>query len=66
MIEQIYNPVLWVDCMGALVKAGIDNCVECGPGKVLSGLTKRIDRSVTSLAIESPDALKEAVSSLSV
>lgn len=65
MIEQIYNPVLWVDCMGALVNAGIDTCVECGPGKVLSGLTKRIDRSVTSLAIESPDALKEAVSSLS-
>jgi [acyl-carrier-protein] S-malonyltransferase len=65
MIEQIYNPVLWVDCMAALVKAGIDTCVECGPGKVLSGLTKRIDRSVNSLAIENLDAFKEAVSSLS-
>jgi [acyl-carrier-protein] S-malonyltransferase len=65
MIEQIYHPVLWVDCVGALVKAGIDTCVECGPGKVLSGLTKRIDRSVTSLAIESPDTLNEATSLLS-
>lgn len=65
MIEQIYHPVLWVNCVGALIVAGIDTCVECGPGKVLSGLTKRIDRSVTSLAIEGPDALKEAISLLS-
>lgn len=65
MIEQIYHPVLWVDCMGALVTAGVDTCVECGPGKVLSGLTKRIDRELTSLAIESPENLKQAVSLLS-
>lgn len=65
MIEQIYHPVLWVDCIGALVKAGVNTCVECGPGKVLSGLTKRIDRELTSLAIESPENLKQAVISLS-
>ncbi len=64
MIEQIYHPVLWVECMSALTKQGINTCVECGPGKVLSGLTKRIDRSVSSLSIESPDALSEAVASL--
>jgi [acyl-carrier-protein] S-malonyltransferase len=66
MIEQIYSPVLWVDCIAALLKAGVDTCVECGPGKVLSGLTKRIDRNVTSLGIEAPDALKQAVDQLSV
>lgn len=64
MIEQIYHPVLWVECMSSLINQGVDTCVECGPGKVLSGLTKRIDRSVSSLSIESPDSLKEAVASL--
>jgi [acyl-carrier-protein] S-malonyltransferase len=65
MIDQIYHPVLWVDCISALIKAGVDTCVECGPGKVLSGLTKRIDRELTSLVIESPENLKQAVSLLS-
>lgn len=65
MIEQIFHPVLWVSCMNALIKAGVDTCVECGPGKVLSGLTKRIDRSVNSIVIENPDTLKEAITSLS-
>ncbi len=64
MIEQIHHPVLWVECMSALAKQGVDTCVECGPGKVLSGLTKRIDRSVSCLSVENPDALKEAVASL--
>jgi len=64
MIEQIYHPVLWVECMSTLIKQGINTCVECGPGKVLSGLTKRIDRSVSSLSIEKPDALEEATASL--
>lgn len=65
MIEQIYHPVRWVDCMGALVDAGVDIAVECGPGKVLSGLTKRINRELTSLAIEHPENLVQAVSLLS-
>lgn len=54
MIEQIYSPVLWVDCVNALVAAGIEQAVECGPGKVLSGLIKRIDRSITSAGLASP------------
>lgn len=62
MIEQIYHPVLWVDCINALIKSGVDTFVECGPGKVLSGLTKRINREPTSLAIESPEHLKHAAS----
>jgi len=54
MIEQIYSPVLWVDCVNALVAAGVEQAVECGPGKVLSGLIKRIDRSIVSAGLESP------------
>lgn len=62
MIEQIYHPVLWVACVNTLVKEGVDTCVECGPGKVLSGLSKRIDRSIKSLATETPELFSAALS----
>ena len=54
MIEQIYHPVLWVDCVNALVKSNVKSIVECGPGRVLTGLVKRIDRSLTTAVTESP------------
>jgi [acyl-carrier-protein] S-malonyltransferase len=57
MIEQIYHPVLWVDCVNALLAQGVTKAVECGPGKVLSGLVKRIDRSIVSIATDSPEAI---------
>jgi [acyl-carrier-protein] S-malonyltransferase len=53
MLEQIYSPVKWVDCVKQLKASGASTLVECGPGKVLSGLTKRIDRELTALATES-------------
>ena len=65
MIEQIYSPVLWVDCVNALVAAGIDTTVECGPGKVLSGLNKRIQRSLSTCGIETPEDLDKAREELS-
>ncbi len=61
MIEQIYHPVLWVACVNTLVSSGANHFVECGPGKVLSGLNKRIDRSITSLATETPDIFAAAL-----
>ena len=60
MIEQIYHPVLWVDCVNALLAQGVTKAVECGPGKVLSGLVKRIDRSIVSIATDSPEAIAAA------
>jgi [acyl-carrier-protein] S-malonyltransferase len=53
LLEQIYSPVKWVDCVKQLKASGASTLVECGPGKVLSGLTKRIDRELTALATES-------------
>jgi [acyl-carrier-protein] S-malonyltransferase len=53
MLEQIYSPVKWVDCVKQLKASGASTLVECGPGKVLSGLAKRIDRELTALATES-------------
>lgn len=59
MIEQIYSPVLWVDCVQTLVAAGVQTTVECGPGKVLSGLNKRIHRDLQTLALETGDSFTE-------
>jgi [acyl-carrier-protein] S-malonyltransferase len=53
MLEQIYSPVKWVDCVNQLKNNVATTLIECGPGKVLSGLTKRIDREITSLATDS-------------
>jgi [acyl-carrier-protein] S-malonyltransferase len=57
MIEQIYHPVLWVDCVNALLDQGVTRMVECGPGKVLAGLVKRINNTVTVSSSDTPDAM---------
>ncbi|WP_317928808.1 ACP S-malonyltransferase [Halioxenophilus sp. WMMB6] len=61
MIQQIYQPVLWVDCVQALAAKRVTQAVECGPGKVLCGLIKRIDRSISSDSTDSIDAMSKAV-----
>jgi [acyl-carrier-protein] S-malonyltransferase len=61
MIDQICSPVLWVDCVNTLVANGVDTVVECGAGKVLSGLCKRIDRSLGALATEDAASLEKAL-----
>jgi len=47
MVAQITGSVRWVECIQYLVNQGVEEAVECGPGKVLAGLMKRIDRSVS-------------------
>ena len=64
LVEQIYSPVQWTRCVGAMVADGASNMVECGPGKVLSGLNRRIEKSLQSYSLEQPDDLKSAVSEL--
>jgi [acyl-carrier-protein] S-malonyltransferase len=64
MIEQIYAPVLWSDCVRTMSQAGITQMVECGPGKVLSGLAKRIERSLSALPSETPEDLAKALESV--
>ena len=55
--QQLYKPVLWVDSINAMHNQGITQFVECGPGKVLGGLLKRIIKGVDILSINSPDSL---------
>lgn len=44
LVQQLYSPVLWVDTVRAMVAHGVDAIVECGPGKILTGLNRRIER----------------------
>ena len=64
LVEQIYSPVQWTRCVQAILDADVANVVECGPGKVLSGLNRRIDKSLSSFSLEEPDALAATVQEL--
>jgi [acyl-carrier-protein] S-malonyltransferase len=64
MLEQIYHPVLWVDCVNGLSSRGAEILIECGPGRVLNGLSKRIDRGLTSLATDDVASLENALTSV--
>lgn len=55
--RQLYLPVRWSECVQALVAAGVTRVVECGPGKVLTGLVRRIDKTVEARAIGAPDEI---------
>jgi [acyl-carrier-protein] S-malonyltransferase len=65
LVEQIYSPVLWTGCMHTMTASGVTRLVECGPGKVLSGLNRRIDKSLESYSLEEPDALAATLDALS-
>jgi len=64
MVEQVYSPVRWVDCVKKIHTAGVSTLVECGPGKVLSGLNKRIDKEITSLNTDTEAAMQIALNEL--
>lgn len=59
MQSQVYSPVRWVRTVGHMSSSGITHVAECGPGKVLAGLNRRIDRSLGSTALDSSAAIKE-------
>ncbi|MFO7527721.1 MAG: ACP S-malonyltransferase [Marinobacter sp.] len=61
LLKQLYSPVLWTDSVRKLVSEGVEMAVECGTGKVLAGLIKRIDRSLPVYGIEDPDSLAKAL-----
>lgn len=61
MIEQIYSPVRWVECVNTMAGKGITYTLECGPGKVLSGLNKRINSELATASVEKPEELQAAL-----
>ncbi|MFW3896040.1 ACP S-malonyltransferase [Pseudomonas bharatica] len=56
LLEQLYKPVRWVECVQTLAAQGAVQLVECGPGKVLAGLNKRCADGVTTHNLNTPDA----------
>ena len=59
LYRQAFGPVRWVECVQAIKAMGILNLVECGPGKVLAGMVKRIDAEMTGSALFDPATLEE-------
>lgn len=64
LYRQAFGPVRWVECVQAFKARGIDTIVECGPGKVLAGMVKRIDPELTGLALYDPATLADVKTSL--
>ena len=58
LYRQAFGPVRWVECVRAIQARGLATLVECGPGKVLAGLVKRIDPALTGLALYDADSLQ--------
>ena len=54
LVRQLYLPVQWSGCVQALAARGVTRIAECGPGKVLAGLVKRIDKSLDARALGTP------------
>jgi [acyl-carrier-protein] S-malonyltransferase len=64
LMVQVMKPVLWEQSMRKMLADGIDTFIEVGPGKVLSGLVKRIDRQAKSYQVHDPASLEEVVNIL--
>jgi [acyl-carrier-protein] S-malonyltransferase len=64
LVRQISSPVRWTDTLRALASREVAQVIECGPGKVLTGLNRRIERrtDLTFLAIEDPASIDTALS----
>lgn len=61
LVAQLHSPVRWVETVQAMQAEGVTRMVELGPGKVLAGLARRIDRSLEAAAVTDPDSLGKAL-----
>ena len=66
LLQHLHQPVRWADSIRYLADRGAKNFVECGPGKVLAGLNKRIDKSVVSYAMSDEASIKSVIDELQV
>ncbi|PAQ15849.1 [acyl-carrier-protein] S-malonyltransferase [Bacillaceae bacterium SAOS 7] len=64
LLQQLYSPVLWEDSVEALIAEGVDTFIEIGPGKVLSGLIKKINRQVRTFAVQDEESIQTVAAQL--
>ena len=64
LYRQAFGPVRWVECVAAIKARGVTTLVECGPGKVLAGMAKRIDADLTGLPLFDPASMAEVKTAL--
>src|SRR5690606_30822534 len=64
LVEQVTGAVRWRESVEEMVKLGVTTFVECGAGKVLSGLVKRINRDAATVSIETPDDVEAFLKTL--
>ncbi len=65
LVRQVYNPVRWSETILHMAANGVDTVVECGPGKVLTGLNRRIEKSMKVLPVQDPESLDSALAQIS-
>ncbi|MGX8942866.1 ACP S-malonyltransferase [Symbiopectobacterium sp. Eva_TO] len=61
LVKQLYSPVRWTECVSYLAAQGVESLLEVGPGKVLTGLTKRIVDTLSAAAVNDPASLSAAL-----
>ncbi len=64
LARQLYNPVRWVEIINEMHREGVDTLIECGPGKVLAGLNRRIERSMKAMAVFDAGSLESAINTV--
>ena len=64
LVEQLYSPVRWEESIQKMIELGVTVFIECGPGKVLSGLVKKVDRSVTTYCVYDEASLQQVLTEL--
>lgn len=66
LVRQLTAPVRWVDTIKAFAASGITHVVECGPGKILAGLNKRIDQNLQQLSLADSEATRQAINNFRI
>ena len=61
LVRQMWAPVRWSETIQLLMENGVSHFIECGPGKVLTGLNRRISREISSVALISHEAITETL-----
>lgn len=64
LVRQIESPVRWVQTIEKMAAAGVNQCIECGPGAVLAGLNKRINKQINTMTFSDPSSLSQALAAV--